>query len=279
MKVDMLVQRTDMPKAMTFRDAAWKTVAMCVSDFASKGVKPDSFMISLGLKKGTSKTKVGELAKGLRDAEDYWGIDLLGGDTNEAGELIIDCAMIGWAESLVTRGGVRPGDAVVVTGRFGLPPAGLMILQEGAVATGKFKRRAVESVLHPTPNLKLGLALAPFLTAGLDSSDGLARSLHILAKASKVGIEVDSLPFEEGVKRFAKQNKLDANHLVLAGGEEYLIVGALKPGKLDEAAAVARKHGGDLIMIGKATREKERVVLKSGDVSRPIADEGWTHLG
>ena len=51
-KVDMLVEHTDVPPGMTYRQAARKAVAMCVSDFAAKGVKPDSFMVSLGLKNG-----------------------------------------------------------------------------------------------------------------------------------------------------------------------------------------------------------------------------------
>ena len=38
LKSDMLVGRTDVPPGMTWRQAARKAVAMCVSDFASKGV-------------------------------------------------------------------------------------------------------------------------------------------------------------------------------------------------------------------------------------------------
>ncbi|MDG6954849.1 MAG: thiamine-phosphate kinase, partial [Nitrososphaerota archaeon] len=50
LKTDMLVEHTDVPAGMTYRQAARKAVAMCVSDFASKGVRPDSFMVSLGLR-------------------------------------------------------------------------------------------------------------------------------------------------------------------------------------------------------------------------------------
>ncbi|MDA4120216.1 MAG: thiamine-phosphate kinase, partial [Thaumarchaeota archaeon] len=213
-KVDMLVEGTDVPKGMTYRQAARKTVAMCVSDFAAKGARPDSFLISLGLRKGVTQEQVEELALGLKDAEREWGMHLMGGDTNESSELIIDCAMVGFAKKLVTRAGASPGDKVVVTGPFGYAPAGLKILIQGVSAEAKFAETAKESVLYPTPNLQVGLALAPYLTSAMDSSDGLARSLHTLAKESGVGFEVSELPVGPGVDKFARMNGLSTEELV-----------------------------------------------------------------
>jgi thiamine-monophosphate kinase len=276
-KVDMLVQSTDVPKEMTFRQAARKAVAMCVSDFAAKGVRPDSFMVSVGLSRGVTKTRVRELSLGLRDASREWGLKLIGGDTSEAAELTINCVMLGFAGRYVRRAGAKVEDAVVVTGPFGYPPAGLKILR-GAKATPSFRRKAVGSVLEPTPNLRLGLALAGYWTASTDSSDGLARSLHILSKASEVGIEIRRLPTGRGVAEFAASNGLALNKLVLEGGEEYLIVGTMKPSRVQAAARVARKRGGELLEIGRVTGRKGGVRLRAGDSVKPIADAGWVHL-
>jgi thiamine-monophosphate kinase len=277
-KVDMLVEGTDVPKGMTYRQAARKTVAMCVSDFAAKGVRPDSFLISLGLRKGVTQGQVNEVAQGLSDAAREWGVRLVGGDTNETSEFIIDCAMFGFARRIVTRGGASPGDAVVVTGEFGYPPAGLKILEEGASANSKFAERAKKSVLLPTPSLRAGLALAPYLTSAMDSSDGLARSLHTLAKESGVGLEVEALPVGPGVHKFATANGFSTEELVLEGGEEYLIVGTLKGSRFPSAAKAIRKAGGELIQIGRATSNKGRVELRAGRSFKPIRNEGWTHL-
>jgi len=277
-KVDMLVEGTDVPMGMTYRQAARKAVAMCVSDFAAKGARPDSFLISLGLRKGVTQEQVQDLALGLKDAEREWGTHLVGGDTNESRELIIDCAMVGFAKNLVTRAGASPGDKVVVTGPFGYTPAGLKILMEGATAEARFAEKATESVLHPTPNLQVGLALAPYLTSAMDSSDGLAKSLHTLAKQSGVGIEVNALPVGPGVDKFARMNGLSAEELVLEGGEEYVIVGTVKGSRLLSAVKAVRKAGGELIEIGRATPRKGRVELRAKGSNRPIRDEGWTHL-
>jgi thiamine-monophosphate kinase len=277
-KIDMLVENTDVPPGMSYRQAARKAVAMCVSDFAAKGVKPDSFMVSLGLKGGVTQVEVDELGEGLRDAEREWGVHLIGGDTNESGELVIDCAMVGFAEKLVARRGASPGDVLVVTGKFGYPPAGLKILTAGAKAGSRFEASAKHSVLEPSPNLKLGLALAPYLTSAMDSSDGLARSIHTLSKESGVGFEVSSLPVGDGVEEFAKSNGLDVSRLVLEGGEEYVVVGTLKRSKLKEARAAAARAGGELLEIGTATPNRGKVLLKSGSETKPIRDVGWTHL-
>jgi thiamine-monophosphate kinase len=277
-KTDMLVEHTDVPPGMTYRQAARKAVAMCVSDFAAKGAKPDSFMASFGLRKGVSQKDVDELALGLADAGRRWGVHFVGGDTNEAEELVIDCAMVGFAEKTVTtRSGASPGDVLVVTGEFGYPPSGLEILLHGAKAKGRFGRRATQSVLEPRPNLKAGLALAPFLTSAMDSSDGLARSIHTLARESGVGFLLDTLPAGEGVESFAAANRLVLENLVFQGGEEYLIVGTVKRSTLEAASAAAERAGARLLPIGVAHKERKVVFRKDG-VSRRIRDMGWTHL-
>ena len=277
-KVDMLVEGTDVPQGMSYRQAARKAVAACVSDFASKGVRPDSFLVSLGLRSGTTERQVGQLAQGFKDAAKQWNLKLVGGDTNEAKELVIDCTMVGYANRIVERRGAKPGDLLVVTGRFGLQPAGLAILMRKAKADPPFRARATDSVLNPKPKLNVGIALADYLTSAMDSSDGLARSLHTLARASGVGFEVSTVPLAGGVRKFAKANGLSAEELGLDGGEEYVIVGTVGARNLSAASRAARKARGGLLVIGRATKQEGRVILGSGDSAVPIADEGWTHL-
>lgn len=277
LKTDMLVEHTDMPRGMTYRQAARKAVAMCVSDFAAKGAEPDSFMVSLGLKRGTPQRLVDEIGSGLGDAEERWGVHLVGGDTGESKELVIDCAMLGFAERVVPRGGASPGDVLVVSGWFGYPPSGLRLLEGGARSEPAFRRLAIKSALEPDPDLRVGLALSPFLTSSMDSSDGLARSLHTLANQSSVGFEVDRLPVGDGVAAFAESNGLDVERLVLEGGEEYLIVGTVRKSDLKRAARAVSSAGGELLAIGSAG-SAHGVVMKKGSSEVPVRDEGWTHL-
>ena len=275
----MLVEGTDVPRGMDYRQAARKAVAMCVSDFASKGVKPEYFMVSLGLRRGVTDSQVRDLGLGFRDAEKEWGVHLVGGDTNEASELVIDCAMVGFAKKYVPRKGARPGDIIVVTGNFGYPPSGLLLLDGKGKASDRFAQKAKDSALMPRPNLKVGIALGRYLSSAMDSSDGLARSLHTLASASGFGLRLESLPVGDGVRQFAKDNKIDWEGLVLRGGEEYVIVGTVPKSRFRAADAAARRAGGKLIPIGRVLSVKGKVELVAGLKTKVIADEGWTHLG
>jgi thiamine-monophosphate kinase len=57
---------------------------------------------------------------------------MLGGDTNEAPDLIISSTALGICNrhDLIKRTGTKPGDCLAVTGSFGKTAAGLKILTE-----------------------------------------------------------------------------------------------------------------------------------------------------
>ena len=277
LKCDMLVAKTDVPPGMSWKMAARKAVAMCVSDFAAKGVRPTTFMVSLGLPRGTRQGKVVELAAGLLEASNEWKVKLVGGDTSEASDLIIDCTMVGFADRIVKRTSAHPGEYVVVSGTFGQTAAGLKILLDGAKAEPGFKRRAVSSVLMPKPRLELGMALSRFLSSSIDSSDGLAISLHTIAEMSGVGIVLTDLPYARGLEEFASRNSLTAEKLALYGGEEYEIVGTIGKGRLREAQSRARAAGSLLHVIGETLSSKavDGVALQDG---RRVRKDGWVHF-
>ena len=276
-KSDMLVGKTDVPKGMTYRQAARKAVASCVSDFAAKGVAPDSFLISLGLPRRTSEREARDLADGFADAAREWKVKLVGGDTNEADDLVIDCTMLGFGEEITPRGGAKAGELVLTTGEFGLSSAGLKILLEGAKAEPGFREVAVGRVLQPAPRLELGVAISRYLTASIDSSDGLATCLHSIARMGGVGITLTRLPLGKGLEKFAQMNGYSVEELVFYGGEEYEIVGTVGEKAFSKAARAARSLGEELLVIGETTKG-EGVRLTTGGGERVIEDRGWVHL-
>ena len=274
LKCDTLVGKTDVPPGMTWRQASRKALAMCVSDFAAKGARPTSFLISLGLPGGTEEEKVAEVASGLLEGSREWDLRLVGGDTSETDDLILSCAMIGFADSIVTRDGADAGEYVVTSGTFGQTSAGLRILIKGAEAEARFRKEAVSSVLTPKPKLELGLALSRFLSSSMDSSDGLAICLHAISEMSGVGVRLTNLPLADGLERFASRNSCSAEELALYGGEEYEIVGTIKKSRLPKARSKAKALGCELHVIGETVpkAELEGVVLVDG---RKVRKDGW----
>jgi thiamine-monophosphate kinase len=281
LKTDMLVAETDVPKGMSIWQAARKAIVMNVSDFASKGAKPTVALVALGLPNHFSRSDIEEIAKGLNAGAQEYGVYVIGGDTSQTSELIISVSMFGTAEksALMLRSGAKPGDILAVTGFFGKSAAGLrLLLDHYSVETEKIKVLP-ESVLMPKARLAEGLSLenSGVVSASIDSSDGLAWSLHELARLSNVGFALNFVPIADEVKDFAKQNRLDASELALYGGEEYELVLTVKPEGWKAAVAAVEAVGGQLISIGKATKERQ-IILKVDNQKCQIQARGWEHF-
>jgi len=278
--MDMLVRKTDVPKAMSLWQAARKAVIMNISDLAAKGAKPLALLASIGVPPELTKADIQQIGKGLNAGAREYNTYILGGDTNEAPDLIISCTALGVCDKhhLIKRRGAKPGDYVAVTGSFGKTSAGLQILMNGLSAP-EMRRELVDSVLMPKARIQEGLVLAQSqaTTASIDSSDGLAWSLHELSRASNVGFCLDHLPIAPEVERFAKLHGFDSVELALYGGEEYELLVTVKPELWQEAAKAVRTVGGALTKIGVVTQEKQ-LLLKTGEKTVSIDARGWEHF-
>ena len=281
LKTDMLVGKTDIPPGMTLWQAARKAIIMTISDLASKGVKPMALLIALGLPKETSRVNIEEIARGLNAGAQEYNVYVIGGDTGETSDLIICCVAFGvtMKKNLITRSGAKVGDILAVTGLFGKTGAGLKILIDGLKVPPKIRRELLKAVYLPKARLKEGLILASLgsVTASIDSSDGLAISLHELKKMSNVGFSLTELPIAPETLKFAELYNLNPEELALYCGEEYELVLTITPKKWESTKRLVEKIGGTLIAIGKATENKQ-IIFQKDNVHREILYKGWEHF-
>ena len=281
LKTDMLVGKTDIPPGMTLWQAARKAIIMTISDLASKGVKPMALLIALGLPKETSKLNIEEIARGLNAGAQEYDVYIIGGDTGETSDLIICCIAFGvtMKKKLITRSGAKAGDILAVTGLFGKTGAGLKILIDGLKVPPKIRKGLLKAVYLPNARLKEGLILASLgsVTASIDSSDGLAISLHELKKMSNVGFSLTEIPIAPETLKFAELYNLNPEDLALYSGEEYELVLTITPKKWESTKSLVEKIGGTLIAIGKATENKQ-ILFKKDNVCREIPYKGWEHF-
>ncbi len=281
LKADMLVGKTDVPPNMSLWQAARKAIVMNISDFASKGVQPSAALVSLGLPRDVLQKDIEEIAKGLNAGAREYGTYVIGGDTGEASDLIISVSLYGTAEksSLMLRNGAKPGDILAVTGFFGKSAAGLRLLLSNSSASPNLRDVLLCSVCMPKARLKEGLALSRSggVSASIDSSDGLALSLHEMGKMSGVGFNVDSVPVADEVRRFVEFNHLDPLELALYGGEEYELVLTIKPRGWVDAETAVKAVGGRLLRIGKVTKDTQ-INLDVYGQKHSIEPLGWEHF-
>jgi len=281
LKTDMMVWKTDIPVGMTPFQAGRKAVVMNFSDLGSKGVQPLAFLAALGAPSSTPVDLVEEIAKGFEAGAREYGGYMVGGDTNEACDIIISGMAYGLAEEkrLILRGTSKPGDILATTGGFGNTAAAFKILLDGFKTSKKLRDILVESVYMPKAKVKAGVALAASgaATSSMDSSDGLAVSLHDLQRSSGNGFRLDNVPLTLEAETFAERHGLDGAVLALFGGEEYELVFTVKPMEVNEAKKALRSAGADLIELGVVTRGKDIVYVEDG-VEKPIGKGGWEHF-
>ena len=259
-KVDTLVESTDVPPGTKLEDLARKSLVSCISDFAAKGVKPVFGIISLVIPKKYTKLKIEKLAAGFKMAAKEFQVKILGGDTNEGKELVISFSLFGFSKKIVKRNGAKTNDLIICSGPFGYSAAGLS-----------------KAVFRPSCRLDLGLKNKNYFSSSMDSSDGLSSTLGEMSRQSKKRFVITRLPSEKDVFDFADSNRLDVNNLIFNGGEEYEIVATINPKHIMKMKKFARKNRIRLYEIGYVTRGKGVFYQKNGKLIR-IKDGGWQHF-
>ena len=257
---DMLHDRTDFPDGTTRYTAGWRAVGASLSDVAAMGGDPVGAVAVYGAPT-FDWTEIAAFVDGACDVCEAVGSEYVGGDLDGHDEFTVSSTVVGRADDPVYRSGVSPGDAVCVTGTLGRSGAALRLFGDG-----EYER--ANDLFRFEPRIAAGRALGDAATAMMDSSDGLARSLHQLAEASDCGFAIESpLPLDETVLEVAS-DEAQRQELGVFFGEDFELVCTVPEARLD---AVRSELSVPLTRIGTAT---ESGVTLDGE---PLADRGYTH--
>ncbi len=185
---DMMVEGVHYLPAQDMADVAWKLVAVNLSDLAAKGAEPVGVL--LGAMLGADNAR---FVAGLREVLEAYDVPLLGGDsvsTPENGGRSFGLTAIGRATHtpVPSRSGAQVGDGLYLTGPVGAAMLGFETLRDG----GGISQANTLSYRRPTPLLSQGQALAPYVSAILDVSDGVLLDASRIAEASDVTLAIDT---------------------------------------------------------------------------------------
>ncbi len=275
LNVDSFSSRNDWLPGMGPEDAGWKCLVMSASDIFAKGAKPLGCMVALMIPGDMSEDSLLRFYEGLMKACRKYGVGLWGGDLDRGEDFIAVVTCVGEATNLIRRSGARPGDLVYVTGEFGYTGLAYRHLMGGVILRDGTLQEALRRVYRPVPSIWVLPHISRYVTAATDSSDGLARSLHLLSTASGVRIVVEELPVADEVLNACAEAGLDVEEVTLyGGGEEYEGVFTVDAERANEAEDEARRLGVRLIRIGRVERGGG-VFLKDG---RRVELRGWDKL-
>jgi thiamine-monophosphate kinase len=200
--------------------------------------------------------------EGATDVCEHVDAEYVGGDLDTHQEFTVSTTALGRTDDPVGRTGATPGDRVCVTGTLGRSGAALRLF-----ADGRYER--ANDLFRFEPRVAAGRALGSRATAMMDSSDGLARSLHQLAEASDCGFDVDedAIPVDEAVHDVADDDAT-VRELGWYFGEDFELVCTVPA---DDVAAVRDACPVPLTVVGRVT---ETGVTVDGD---RMPDRGFTH--
>ena len=250
--VDALVEGVHFRREAGPERIGHKALATALSDLAAMGAEAGEAYVVIGLPEDVDDEECLRLVDGMLELAGRTGTTLAGGDVSRAPVLTLAVTVVGHAaaaEDFVGRAGARPGDALVLTGELGGAAAGLALLEDPALAgtvPAEIAERLRRRQLQPWPRLAAGRALAGVgARAMIDLSDGLGGDAGHLAAASGVRLEIDAgaLPVAAGVAAVAAAAGTDPLRLASAGGEDYELLAALPPDRLDEASARVAASG------------------------------------
>jgi thiamine-monophosphate kinase len=258
---DMLHETTDFPSGTTRYTAGWRSVGASLSDVAAMGADATAALAAYAAPT-LEAAELDAFVEGALDVCEAVGAEYVGGDLDTAAEFTAATTAVGETDSPVWRRGASHGEVVCVTGALGRTAAGLRAFEAGDIDRGN-------DLFRFRPRVDAGRALAPSATAMMDSSDGLARSLHQLAEASAVGFEIDraAVPVHDAVDDYAADAD-DRWRLAATVGEDFELVCTLPAGTV---AGAQDALSVELHVIGEVT---DGGVTADGD---PLADEGYTH--
>ncbi|MFW6265774.1 MAG: thiamine-phosphate kinase, partial [Halanaeroarchaeum sp.] len=220
-------------------------------------------VVTTGLLDRLDDAELDAFFEGAVDVCESAGAEYVGGDLDTHQEVTVATTAIGTTETPVLRSTASPGEVVCVTGTLGRSAAAARYFEAGDL------ERANDRFQFP-PRVDAGLALADTATAMMDSSDGLARSLHQLADASDVGFAIDGdrVPVDDALEELC--NGADVLHEAMTYGEDFELVATLP----DRAVESVRDSlDVDLTVVGRVTDPEDGILLDG----EPLADEGWTH--
>lgn len=228
---------------LSLEDIGYRSFSAAASDVLAMGARPVSALSSLTLDPSFDDAALLALARGQAEAAEEAGAPIVGGNLSRSSSFSITTTVLGTLERArgeqaraVTRHGAKPGEIVMVSGPLGLAKLGL-----GAFVGGLSEDARLGACVRAfrRPKLRYDLSLDG-ASAAMDVSDGLARDLFRLARASGVRVNLvgEALLAASGDSRDALCEAAevlgeDPVRAAFEGGEDYVLLAcaaALLPG-------------------------------------------------
>ena len=258
---DMLIESKHFPENMSYYQMGFKSVTVNVSDLAAMGADALAFLLSIALPRELKLSDFKEIISGVTDACKYYNIPLVGGDTNEASEIIISGTALGLCDNPLMKDTYKKGDLICLTGDIGLAALGFHLNGDNIYT---------DKALNPKARLKEGIILKnKGITSATDITDGLASELYEIKKENfGFLIYEDRLGISDEYKKISENLNLNYLDLILHVGEDFELLFTMDK---DTDLDISYKIIGEVNGTGKV-----ELKLSDGKITE-IQNKGYNH--
>lgn len=286
---DLLIEGVHFDLMYTpLKHLGYKAVVVNVSDICAMNATPTQLILGLGFSNRFSVEALDEFYEGVYAACEFYGVDLIGGDTTSSQKgFIISCTAIGEVApgKYVKRSGAQKGDLLCVSGDLGAAYLGLTLLERekkiflespGVQPDLEDEKYIVGRILKPEARKDIIDFLARneiMPTSMIDVSDGLSSEILHLCKQSEVGCVLyeEKIPIAEDTKMAAFKFNLDPTACALSGGEDYELLFTIKQDDYDKITTTE-----EISVIGYITdAEAGAHIFTKGGSKHPVTAQGW----
>jgi hydrogenase maturation factor len=280
---DRYLVATADPITFATDEAGWYALHVNANDLAVRGARPLWFLATVLLPEGgATETAVERLFADVGEACAELGVALIGGHTEVTAGLpraIVSGCMLGEVakDRLVTTGGARPGDILLLTKGVPLEGAAIMAREHAAEAARRgvaadVVKRARDFLRRP------GISVVPEARAACEAArvhamhdpteGGVATACWELAQAADVGLRVDRerVPVLREGRVLCEAFGLDPLGTIASGS----LLLAVDAADVERVTAACRSAGVDCTAIGRVTDPSDGVRLASGGHARPM---------
>ena len=307
----MLIQSSHFPKGMTYFQMGYKSVVVNVSDLASMGAENIGFLLNIAIPKDMLLNDFDDLICGVIRACDNYKIPLIGGDTNEANEIIISGTAIGQVDKdkALMKYGFEKGDLVCISDELGYAALGFELLSLKEKDPNLYQEKTDEikeidstiidlallKALKPEAKYDEGHILREHNTANnrisaTDITDGLASEFYEILNSDKKYIKLndsissnsyskgiriyeEKLPVEDEFKEIADILGLNYLDLFLHVGEDFEFLFTINKELDDQLSREMHYYA-----IGEITDNNTVEILLSNGQIQKISSRGYQHL-
>ena len=264
----------------------WLAVHVACNDVATMGAEPIGVLSTLLLPEGSGEAEIARIMDDIHRAAIELGIEVLGGHTEITPKIpnpILSLTSVGRVlkRNLVTSGGAKPGDVVILTKAAALEGTAILATDFASFLQDKMPpdrlRHAQDFIKRISVVTDGVVAARNGATAMHDPTEGgVIGALYELAEASGVGLEIeaDRIPVLPETQQIAAIFSIDPLRLISSGA---MLITAQSATPVLEALS---QQGVPATVIGRVTAG-DRTLIRDGRrlrIEPPERDELWRVL-